>query len=187
MSNLAPGLLVAAPPLGDPNFDRSVVLLAAHGPEGAFGWVLNGRNLMTVSELLTRAEVTTAKLSLPGMVRVGGPVSPDQIWLVYPSSQRFEGLEGQFEVAEGIMASASRKLLEALAEGASAPSLLGLAGYAGWAPNQLEDEIRAGAWLPTDVEASLIFETPPTELWQSAFEHIGVTPMSFTSKTVGSA
>src|ERR1043165_8011735 len=57
MSSLAPGLLVAAPPLADPNFDRSVVLLAAHGPEGAFGWVITGREVMTVGELIDRAEV----------------------------------------------------------------------------------------------------------------------------------
>ncbi|MGC4066750.1 MAG: YqgE/AlgH family protein [Polyangiaceae bacterium] len=59
MSGLAPGLIVAAPPLGDPNFERSVVLLASHGPEGAFGWIINGRELMPLSELLVRAEVTT--------------------------------------------------------------------------------------------------------------------------------
>src|SRR5688572_27582149 len=64
MSELAPGLLVAAPPLGDPNFDQSVVLLAAHGDDGAFGWVINGRNLMTLSELLVRAEITKSELDI---------------------------------------------------------------------------------------------------------------------------
>src|SRR5690606_28209821 len=82
MSELAPGLLIAAPPLGDPNFERSVVLLAAHGPDGAFGWVLNGKAVMSVSELLVRAEVTERRVELPGMGRLGGPVSQDQIWLV---------------------------------------------------------------------------------------------------------
>ena len=48
MSVLAPGLLIAAPPLEDPNFDRSVVLLASHGKNGAFGWVINGREVMTL-------------------------------------------------------------------------------------------------------------------------------------------
>ena len=67
-SVLAPGLLVAAPPLGDPNFDRSVVLLAAHGPEGAFGWIINGRDVMTLPELLVRAEVTSEHLNPHGAV-----------------------------------------------------------------------------------------------------------------------
>lgn len=43
--SLAPGLLLAAPQMGDPNFDRTVVLLARHDDDGALGWVLNGRAL----------------------------------------------------------------------------------------------------------------------------------------------
>src|SRR5688572_32766398 len=87
--SLAPGFLVAAPPLGDPNFDRSVVLLAAHGPDGAFGWVINGRELMTFGELLVRAEIAEIPPEVPGSVRVGGPVSPEQVWVVYRSDERF--------------------------------------------------------------------------------------------------
>ncbi len=187
MSELAPGLLVAAPPLGDPNFDQSVVLLAAHGDDGAFGWVMNGRNLMTLSELLVRAEVTASEVDVPGVVRVGGPVSQEQIWLVYRSEERFEGVEGQFEVGVGITACASRQALEAIANGAHSSSIVGLAGYAGWAPKQLENEIRGGAWLPTDVAPSLLFDVPSAELWRKAYERIGTTPIAFTSRTVGSA
>ena len=147
--SLAPGFLVAAPPLGDPNFDRSVVLLAAHGPDGAFGWVLNGRDVMTLGELLVRAELTDDPPDLAGSVRVGGPVSPDQVWLVYRSDQRFEAFDGQLEVGQGIVASASRRVLEAIVDGTVPENLMALVGYAGWAPGQLENEIRAGAWLPT--------------------------------------
>jgi putative transcriptional regulator len=187
MSSLAPGLLVAAPPLGDPNFDRSVVLLAAHGPEGAFGWIINGRELMTLSELLIRAEITNGSIDAPGYVRIGGPVSPEQVWLVYRSEERLPELDGQFEVGVGITASASRSVLEAVAAGQSPRSLVGLAGYAGWAPSQLENEIRSGAWLPTDVEAAIVFDVPKEQIWQRAYERMGTTPIAFTSRTVGSA
>jgi putative transcriptional regulator len=187
MSELAPGLLLAAPPLGDPNFDRSVVLLAAHGPDGAFGWVINGRELMTVSELLLRAEITEQCIEVPGIVRLGGPVSPEQVWLVYRSEERFENLEGQFDVGRGVTACASRKVLEAIAGGVHLKSLIGLVGYAGWAPSQLENEIRLGAWLPTDLEPHLIFDVPAEERWQRAYEQMGTTPIAFTTRTVGSA
>lgn len=187
MSSLAPGLLVAAPPLGDPNFDRSVVLLAAHGPEGAFGWIINGRELMTLSELLVRADIPTGGGDMTRSVRVGGPVSPEQVWLVYRSDERMLELDGQFEVGEGITASASRSVLEAIAAGRCPKSLLGLAGYAGWAPSQLENEIRHGAWLPTDVEPAIVFDVPRDQIWRHAYERIGTTPIAFTSRTVGSA
>lgn len=187
MSPLAPGLLLAAPPLHDPNFDRSVVLLAAHGPDGAFGWVLNGRELMPFGELLVRAEVIDAPLDVPGTVRVGGPVSPEQVWLVYRSEDRLAGVEGQFDVGEGIVATASRRVLELVARGRVPRGLVGLVGYAGWAPQQLENEIRKGAWLPSDVEPSLVFDVPAGEVWQRSYERMGTTPIAFTTRTVGAA
>lgn len=183
--------MIAAPPLTDPNFDRSVVLLASHDDEGAFGWVINGRHVMTVSELMTRADITAPRQSLdrhiPGEVRLGGPVSQEQVWLVYPAGEQVDGVEGQFEVAPGVMATASRTFLEKLAEGSSVPSLLALAGYAGWGPGQLEGEIHAGGWLPGPSFSSLIFSTPREETWTRAYESLGTTPIAFTTRTIGSA
>jgi putative transcriptional regulator len=183
MSVLAPGFLVAAPPLGDPNFDRSVVLVAAHGEDGAFGWVINGRPVMTLSELLLRADITKSPVAgLTGSVRVGGPVSPEQAWLVYPEQERFADVEGQVDVGPGVLACASRRALELLAEGAASTKLFGLLGYAGWAPGQLENEIRVGAWLPVDLDVGLVFEVPREQLWQRAYQQVGATPMAFSSR-----
>jgi putative transcriptional regulator len=182
MSDLAPGFLVAAPPLGDPNFDRSVVLLAAHGAEGAMGWVLNGREVMTLSELVVRADIAETPPQVRGAVRIGGPVSPEQVWLVYPAADRFPEIEGQFDVGPGVLACASRRVLSMVAEGRVPEKMFGLLGYAGWAPQQLEDEIRRGAWLPTDLDAELVFTAPGDDLWQRAYARAGTTPISFTSR-----
>src|SRR6478735_1933759 len=186
-SVLAPGLLLSAPPLSDPNFERSVVLLSAHGPDGAFGWVLNGKQSMSFSELLLRAGIAEAPPDVPGVVRVGGPVSPEQVWLLYPSGAIAPDLDGQMEVAPGIWASASRNVLEAIASSRVPPGLITLMGYAGWAPWQLENEIKVGAWLPTDVNPEIVFDTPPSELWARAYQRVGASPMSFNTRTVGSA
>jgi putative transcriptional regulator len=187
MSDLAPGLIVAAPPLGDPNFERSVVLLASHGPEGAFGWIVNGRELMPLSELVVRADVKPTAPDIDGTVRLGGPVSQEQVWLIYRVEDRFDGVEGQFSVGSNILATASRRVLELLGEGGSTASVVAFAGYAGWAPMQLEDEIRQGAWLPTDLDLGIVFDVPRDKAWERAFAVIGANPMSFTSRTVGSA
>ncbi len=188
MSQLAPGLLLAAPPLGDPNFERSVVLLAAHNDEGAFGWVLNGEELMSLAELLRRADVPVVSGTVPkGVVRVGGPVGTEQVWLLYRTEDRVAELGDQLDVGCGITASSSRELLNKMADGLSPEPIVGIAGYAGWGPGQLEDEIRAGAWLPADAEASLLFDEEPGDLWLRAYERLGTTAIAFTSRTVGSA
>ncbi len=187
VTSLAPGLLIAAPPLGDPNFDRSVVLLAQHDADGAFGWIINGRDVMTLEDLLERADIGDPRVDTDGAVRIGGPVSQEQVWLIYRTEEKLPDIDGQFEVCDGVTATASRKVLEAVAEGRMPPSLFGLVGYAGWAPSQLEDEIRAGAWLPTDVDAAMVFEVVREELWTKAYERIGTSALAFTTRTVGSA
>lgn len=189
MSPLAPGLLVAAPPLGDPNFERSVVLLAAHGEDGAFGWVINGAEIMSMAELLERTDVHAAPhISVSGVVRAGGPVNTDQVWLLYRTDHRPADVPDQFDISgSGITASSSRLMLEMLARGQAPAQVLGVAGYAGWGPSQLENEIRQGAWLPMDVHSSLLFDADPSRIWLGAYERSGTTAIAFTTRVVGSA
>jgi putative transcriptional regulator len=188
MSSLAPGLLVAAPPLGDPNFDQSVVLLASHGSEGAFGWIINGRNVMTLQQLLKHVDIDVPP-TLPDLnVRLGGPVGQEQVWLLYPSSVKLGDQADEFDVGCGITASPSQRVLRAVVLAGVPKTFLGVLGYAGWGPDQLENEIRRGAWFPmTDASPSLIFDVDREDIWRSAYERVGVTPMAFTSRTVGSA
>lgn len=146
---------------------------------------------MSVRELLARADITAPGIEVPrhiqGEVRMGGPVSQEQVWLVYPASEQVRGVDGQFEVAPGVMATASRTFLERLAEGYAVPNLLAIAGYAGWGPGQLEGEIQAGGWLPGPSVAGLIFDTPREDTWQQAYASLGTTPIAFTTRTIGSA
>jgi putative AlgH/UPF0301 family transcriptional regulator len=41
--------------------------------------------------------------------------------------------------------------------------------------------------LPIDAEDSLVFDVAREDIWQSAYQLVGVTPMAFTTRTVGSA
>jgi putative transcriptional regulator len=91
------------------------------------------------------------------------------------------------EIAPGISATASREFLCRLASGLDVPGLRAFAGYAGWAGGQLENEIQGGAWLPGTAHVDLVFDTPSEEIWRRAYEKQGMTPMSFTTRVVGSA
>ena len=69
-------LLVATPPLVDPNFDRSVVLMLEHGEEGALGIMLNRPTEATLATVLPEWQ---AHASAPGVIFSGGPVAPEAV------------------------------------------------------------------------------------------------------------
>jgi putative transcriptional regulator len=81
-SQLAPGLLVASPPLGDPNFDRTVILLAIHNEHGALGFVINRLAPLQIGELLGLAGYGEGLGEIRGAVYVGGPVEPSSGWVL---------------------------------------------------------------------------------------------------------
>src|SRR4249919_672238 len=70
-------LLVASPMLLDPNFARTVVLMLAHGDEGALGLVLNRPSEVDVGAVLTHEWREAARE--PSVLFVGGPVAPDSV------------------------------------------------------------------------------------------------------------
>jgi putative transcriptional regulator len=120
-------------------------------------------------------------------VRRGGPVAANQVWLIFPESLAIGEVEGQLRVAPGICATASRGLLERLAAGDDLPHVRAVAGYAGWAAGQLEDEVKMGAWLPGPPAQQLVFRQDTGSVWADAYALQGTTPIAFTSRTVGSA
>jgi putative transcriptional regulator len=47
------------------------------------------------------------------------------------------------------------------------------AGYAGWSPGQLENEMKRNSWLTHPASLELIFDTPPEKLWQMVLRSKG--------------
>jgi len=176
--SLAPGFLIASPPLGDPNFDRTVVLLALHGDDGALGFVVNRKAPMNLGELLEQADYEEGH-DTDGPVWVGGPVQPQSGWVIIDDPE-LSGGEGIIEVGDRLRVSSSREVFDEIAEQAAAGTLdvskrMVLLGYSGWAPGQLEGEIARGAWLPTPLEPSILFDTPSDERWEAAYALLGLT------------
>jgi len=191
LEQLAPGLLLAAPRLGDPNFERTVVLLGKHDAEGALGWVLNGQEVMQVSELFTEAELVPHNLVLPigprfsAMARVGGPVASDSGWLIYPRRADQALREHEVAIGEELVASGAVEVFDALMRGHGPEEFRVLLGYAGWGPGQLDSEVQAGAWLPAPLDAAEALNgalDDLDQLWESAYRRtIGTGPGAFTS------
>lgn len=163
-ASLTGRLLVATPSLRDPNFSRTVVLLIDHGTGGAVGLVLNRPSSTSVADPLPQWEDRAAE---PAVVFVGGPVQTDSaICLAHtgPSraSEASEGWQPLFDQLGTVDLRSEPGRI-----GIDIDGLRVFAGYAGWAPDQLEGEVAAGAWwvvraLPGDALCA-----EPRLLWRA--------------------
>ncbi len=172
--SLAPSLLLSMPQLVDPNFNKTVVLLCKHSDDGAFGLVVN-RPLVTSGRVVINTEPpveTERELD----VWIGGPVEPHRSWmLVGEEPDASEELRG-WRIADRLYLSTSPDLLRRLLEPCPPERTRLIVGYSGWAAGQLEIELNESAWLISDVDADLIFNTPPEQMWEAAIRRLGADP-----------
>src|SRR4029079_1162395 len=91
MESLVGHLLVATPNLGDPNFERTVVLLVAHEDGGALGVVLNRATEVPVTEVLGPWGTLAGE---PSVVFEGGPVQPEAAICLARTRPGVDGLSG---------------------------------------------------------------------------------------------
>jgi putative transcriptional regulator len=172
-SSLAPALLLSMPQLVDPNFNRTVVLLCKQSEEGAFGLIVN-RPLITTGRIVVNLD-PPVEPDHDLQVWVGGPVEPERSWILVgdePDDDQQKGMR----IADGLYLSTSPDLLRRLLEPLPPPRARLLIGYSGWGPGQLEVELQASAWLISDVDRDLIFNTPPERMWEAAIRRLGADP-----------
>jgi putative transcriptional regulator len=168
---LAPTLLLSMPQLVDPNFVRTVVLLCEHAPEGAFGLVLNRPTTVTAASVV-RLEPPIAEGG--GLTLwMGGPVEPQRGWILL--GDQAEASDAR-RIAEGVYLSASPVLLRRVLEERPVPRARVLAGYAGWGPGQLDNELAESSWLIAEVQPDLIFDVDPDVMWETAIRRLGADP-----------
>jgi putative transcriptional regulator len=166
MESLRGKLLLAAPALKDPNFDRTVVYIAEHSEDGAMGLVLNRPSEAPVVDAIP--DLTWVADS-DELVYVGGPVAPNGVIVLAewddPShavvlvDDDLGFVPGDVEDTDALAAAVRRARV--------------YAGHAGWGPGQLEDELAEEAWI---VEAPLreeLFSDDPEGLWSAVLRRKG--------------
>ncbi|MGH9034409.1 MAG: YqgE/AlgH family protein [Acidimicrobiia bacterium] len=159
-------LLVATPELGDPNFERTVVLLLEHTPEGAVGVVLNRPSGTLLTEAGTDWGGWDAFAASPDVIFVGGPVARTAVIAV---ARTVDGKTEGFQPVLGEDVGIVDLALEP--HGVDAVRLF--AGYAGWGGGQLEAEIAAGGWFVLDALPSDPLAVEPEELWRDVLRRQG--------------
>jgi putative transcriptional regulator len=171
-----PTFLLSMPQLVDPNFVKAVVLLCDFVPDGAFGLVLNRPTEMAASSMIHLDPAVVAGNDLP--LCIGGPVEPQRGWIL--TGDPPDGEEHR-TIVEGLYLSTSPVLLRRVLETRPAPRARILAGYAGWGPGQLDEELAQSAWLMADVSLDLVFDTDAAVMWETAIRRLGADPSALHS------
>ncbi|MGH7023517.1 MAG: YqgE/AlgH family protein [Caulobacteraceae bacterium] len=176
-------LLVAMPGIEDPRFERAVVFVCAHDSDHAMGLTINRPvEGLTISRLLTRLKVKTPVKPLDDLVLMGGPVEQERGFVLHTDD--YAGQPNSVLVRPGILLTATREVLEALAAGDPHPRRAVMAlGYAGWGEGQLEAEIRHNVWLTCEADESLLFGDDHEHKWSRALAKIGVAAERLSAQT----
>jgi putative transcriptional regulator len=158
-------LLIAGPDLVDPNFHRTVVLIADHGEAGAMGVVLNRPSETTVAEAIP----DLADMVEPGeYIHVGGPVQPSGVVVL----AEFEDPEDGVATVLGDIG-----FVSAETEMSSLPDMTRrvrvFAGISGWGAGQLESELDRDDWIIEPAERADVFSEDPESLWSVVLQRKG--------------
>ena len=183
---LAGRLLIAMPGIGDPRFERAVILMCAHSADNAMGVTVNHPlDGLSLGELLDRLGVKPKVVRGDQAVLAGGPVDRERGFVIHTAD--YTTNDSTLTVGEGIALTPTREVLEAMADVERRPrqSILAL-GCATWGAGQLEQEIRENVWLACEADESLVFDEDHQTKWTRAMAKIGVR-VDHLSAQAGSA
>jgi putative transcriptional regulator len=158
-------LLVASPALHDPNFRKTVVLVAHHDQDGAMGLVLSRPSDVSA------AAAAPALDGLPGSgdpVFVGGPVQPEAVVLLAEFS---DPSSAAWIVAADVGLAAAGVDLDDL--GPVVRRGRAYAGYSGWDSGQLEAELEIDSWIVEPPLPAELFPDDPEALWRDVLARKG--------------
>ncbi len=181
MLELTGRLLVATPVIGDPNFERTVVLVLEHSDDGTMGVVLNRPSDVDVVDPLPEWQRLAAS---PQVVFVGGPVEQSAAiglarvaFMTEPADTASPGASGEDDLDgfHAVVGTIGTLDLSRSPEDLASPieQIRVFAGYAGWGPDQLDSELASDAWVVIDMHSDDVLGDDPEGLWSSVLRRQG--------------
>ena len=179
-AGLAGRLLISVPQLEDGPFEKSVVLIARHDREHAFGVIVNKPiEGLQVGNAVKEVQLSPSLTSENAPVFFGGPCEPQRGIVLHTDEY---ASEETIPAGNGLCLTATRDALERLRGDQLRPQTSRLiAGHAGWSAGQLDDELRRNFWLDMPASPDFVFGTDVETMWEAAFERIGVSPASLSA------
>ena len=172
-------VLIAMPGMSDPRFEKTVVVICAHDEDGAMGLVINRPTPeLKFADLIQQIGLRAppgrpARADLP--IHSGGPVEPGRGFVLH--SPDYISNESTLAVTNSFGMTATRDVLEHIAQGSGPEHALLALGYSGWSSGQLEGEIGRNGWLTADASSELVFHVEDDRKWEGALATLGVDPL----------
>ena len=169
-------LLVATPPLEDPNFDRTVVYVLEHNDDGAVGVVLNRADdpATTLADEfdLDDLDAWTGLLAPPAQVFLGGPVGDDSLIALAETDREAPRSVDAWGALTSTLGTVDLSV-DPVEVAGSLRRVRIFRGYAGWSPGQLDAELQVGAWMVFESESDDLFTADPADLWRRVVRRQG--------------
>jgi putative transcriptional regulator len=177
-NNLTGQFLISEAELRDPNFQFTVVIVVNHDDTGALGMVINRPSNSTLGDIFPEQFLDHSASHIP--LFVGGPVQQEYIFLIQQGLSEDLRSEGAIRIHGNIYFEPDvRPVLDYIRDQWDElpydhrPKLRFFAGYSGWAPGQLEEEISAEAWVTHPASGDIIFDPNPAQGWRNALRKKG--------------
>lgn len=170
-------LLIAMPQMQDASFEKTVTLICEHNSEGALGIVINRPLTINNRDVFEQFNLDCDVKIAEEPTLMGGPVSAERGFILHTSDsidKESPKWDSSLQVSENIQVTTSQDILEAIASGHGPKKLYFALGYSGWEAGQLEEELRANAWLVAPFNEDIIFSLPFEQRWHAAAQSIGV-------------
>lgn len=165
-TSVAGQLLIATPVLNGPPFEHTVILVAQHDKNGAVGIVINRPlGARPIAGVLQAAGVDSSGVKGNVQLYFGGPLDP-QIGFVLHSAEYHGG--STLDIDGRVALSTGAQILRDIGLGKGPRRSLVAFGYAGWAPQQLDNELRQGAWDTIPDDPALVFDDARSKVWSDA-------------------
>lgn len=176
-------LLVAMPGMPDPRFGRTVLYICAHSEEGAMGLIINRafgevRFMDLMNQLGIQGTITPDR-----PVHFGGPVESSRGFVLHSADFK---ADQTLLVDSDVALTATKDVLQALADGGGPDHAIFALGYASWGAGQLDSEIQSNDWLIAPPDRDLIFDSDLDTKWQRAIHQLGFDP-AMLSEAAGHA
>jgi putative transcriptional regulator len=159
-------ILVSQPSMNDRFFGRSVVMLADHGSDGSFGFIVNKPANIKLSKVTDEFGAFDTDLYL------GGPVHVNNLFYVHSKGQI---VKNSFEIIKGVYWGGDLGEIRNLISSGkiTEKDIRFYAGYSGWEPNQLDREMKENSWIVLDGLNQYVFGSRPAGLWKKIVLTLG--------------